>query len=262
MRKLFALVLVLLFLPCCTLAEETASALDGYRTQRGFTAYNAGTTQLGLLVHDIDSWRAGATDRPTEFYLNISPQNQLTGDMHLDIIEAVKRWNILSIGLTVHAQGDSRQLVVSDRGVKGVRSFGLLRSAGPDYDALLNQAAQVLGYRPGDMNFLGKQSVRAVLEWQGDSIVVTAPETLAQLDALIGGATPAAGRVDGSFNAFLTVQYLDGDSASIALSTGGAGTCFYRGVYFRCGDQSQLLRLFGLTPDAFSILTNGGAVDA
>lgn len=262
MKRLAALILILIFVPVCSLAEESASALDLYRAQKGFSARNDGTTQMGLLVHDIDSWRAGATDRPTEFYMNIAPQNQLSGDMHCDIIEAVKRWNILSIGLTVYAQGDSRQLVVSDRGVKGVRSFDLLRSAGPDYDALLDQAAGVLGYRLGDVNFLGKQSVRAVLEWQGDSIVIVDPATLAQLDALLNGATPATSAIDGPYNAFLTLQYADGDSASIALATGGAGAGFYRGVYFRYGDQSQLLGLFGLTSEAFSILTNGGAVDA
>lgn len=263
-KRLAVLILIpiLALLPCCALAAEPASALADYQAQKGFSAYNAGTNQLGILVHDLESWRAGATDRPTEFYLNIMPQRQLCGDRHCDIIEAVKRYNILSIGLTLHAQGDSRQLVVSDRGVKGVRSYDLLRSAGSDYDALLNLASGVLGYPPGNMNFLGKRSVHAVLEWRDDSIIVTDGATLAQLDALLNGAVPAGGRIDGAFNAFLTLQYADGDSASIALSTEGAGACFYRGMFFRYGEENRLLGLFGLTGEAFSILTGGEAAEA
>ena len=155
MRRLSCLVLALALLLGCAHAEVDAATLDSYRAEKGFSARNPGTTQLGVMVHDIDTWRAGATDRPTEFYLNIQPPAQLIGESHLDIIEAVKKWDILSTGLRVYAQGETSELVISDRGVKGVRSFDLLRSAGADYDALIDRATAVLGYRPGDMSFAG-----------------------------------------------------------------------------------------------------------
>lgn len=263
MKRLVAamLSLILMLLPCMAVAEESPGAQDAYRARMGFSARNPGTTQLGILVHDVDSWRAGATDRPTEFYLNILPQNQLTGGAQMDIVEAVQRYTLLSFGLTVYAQGDSSQLVVSDRGVKGVRSYDLLRSAGPGYDALVAQAAELLGYRPGDMNFAGKHSVRAELAWPGDSIVLADPATLAQLDDILAACTPCAA-IDGPFNAFLTLNFADGDSAGIALSTDGAAACFYRGVYFRYDGELRLPGLFGLTDEAFHILTNGESADA
>ena len=263
MKRLVAamLSLILMLPPCLAVAEESPGAQDAYRARMGFSARNPGTTQLGILVHDVDSWRAGATDRPTEFYLNILPQNQLTGGAQMDIVEAVQRYTLLSFGLTVYAQGDSSQLVVSDRGVKGVRSYDLLRSAGPDYDALVAQAAELLGYRPGDMNVAGKHSVRAELAWPGDSIVLADPATLAQLDDILAACTPCAA-IDGPFNAFLTLNFADGDSAGIALSTDGAAACFYRGVYFRYDGELRLPGPFGLTDEAFHILTNGESADA
>lgn len=262
MRRLVCLILALALLACCAHAEVDAAARERYCAEKGFTNYNPGTTQLGVLVHDVETWRSGATDRPTEFYLNIQPQRQLCGDAQLDIIEAVKRWNILSTGLRVYAQGEVLELVVSDQGVKGVRSFDLLRSVGPDFDALVEQAAGVLGYRPCDMNFAGKHSVRAELEWQGDSLVLMDAASLDQLDEIIGAAEATAGRIDGPFNAFLTLNFADGDSASIALSTDGTAAFFYRGVFLRYGDADALLNLFGLTGDAFQILTNGESEDA
>ena len=255
MRRLACLILALALLACCAHAEVDEAARARYCAEKGFSTYNPGTTQLGVLVHDVETWRSGATDRPTEFYLNIQPPRQLCGDAQLDIIEAVKKWNILSTGLRVYAQGEILELVVSDQGVKGVRSFDLLRSVGPDYDALVEHAASVLGYRPCDMNFAGKRSVRAELAWQGDSIVLIDGAALEQMDGIIAGAEATSGRIDGPFNAFLTLSYPDGDSASLALSTDGSAAFFYRGAFFRYGDEDALLGLFGLTGDAFRLLT-------
>lgn len=255
MRRLACLILIPALVSCCALAELDAVARGNYLLEQGFSNYNPGTTQLGVLVHSIETWRSGVTDRPTEFYLNLQPQKQLCGDMHLDIIEAVQKWKILSTGLRVRSQGEDLELVVSDQGVKGVRSFDLLRSVGPDYDALVEHAASVLGYRPCDMNFAGKRSVRAELAWQGDSIVLMDGAALEQMDGIIAGAEATSGRIDGPFNAFLTLSYPDGDSASLALSTDGSAAFFYRGAFFRYGDEDALLGLFGLTGDAFRLLT-------
>lgn len=262
MRKFACLILALALLLCCAHAEVDAAAQESYRAEKRFSARNPGTTQLGVLVHDIDTWRAGATDRPTEFYLNLQPQTQLCGDAKLDIIEAVKKWDILSTGLRVYTQGEVQELVISDQGVKGVRSFDLLHSAGPDYDTLVEQAAGVLGYRPGDMNFAGKHSVRAVLEWRGDSIVLMDGVALDRLDGILNACSPSAARIDGPFNAFLTLSYADGDSASIAVATDGTAALFYRGAFLRYEGEDALLSLFGLTGDAFHILTNGETEDA
>ena len=65
MRRLSCLVLALALLLGCAHAEVDAATLDSYRAEKGFSARNPGTTQLGVMVHDIDTWRAGATDRPT-----------------------------------------------------------------------------------------------------------------------------------------------------------------------------------------------------
>ena len=262
MRRLSCLVLALALLLGCAHAEVDAATLDSCRAEKGFSARNPGTTQLGVMVHDIDTWRAGATDRPTEFYLNIQPPAQLIGESHLDIIEAVKKWDILSTGLRVYAQGETSELVISDRGVKGVRSFDLLRSAGADYDALIDRATAVLGYRPGDMSFAGKHSVRAVLEWKGDSIVLMDGASLERLDGILNACSPTSARIDGPFNAFLTLNYADGDSASIAMATDGTAALFYRGAFLRYEGEDALLGLFDLTSDAFHILTNGETADA
>ena len=143
-----------------------------------------------------------------------------------------------------------------------MRSFDLLRSAGADYDALIDRATAVLGYRPGDMSFAGKHSVRAVLEWKGDSIVLMDGASLERLDGILNACSPTSARIDGPFNAFLTLNYADGDSASIAMATDGTAALFYRGAFLRYEGEDALLGLFDLTSDAFHILTNGETADA
>ena len=101
-----------------------------------------------------------------------------------------------------------------------------------------------------------------MLEWKGDSIVLMDGASLERLDGILNACSPTSARIDGPFNAFLTLNYADGDSASIAMATDGTAALFYRGAFLRYEGEDALLGLFDLTSDAFHILTNGETADA
>ena len=240
--------------PCATsdshileAASPEGRARMAYRRAHGFVEEDKGRPQLALMVHDVESWRAGATDQPTTFYLDVDVPQDLTRSRTLSGAEA-ERYGRVPIGAYLCEGESRRELAVSGAGVKGVVSYDPLRiaEAGPGYDALLNRAEAALGYRPGEMDFLGKRSVRATLEWQAgwtrteegiarwaaDSQVLEDAEGLRRLDALLNGADFTLGSVNCPSPAFLTLEYDDGSYASLAVAINSFSLFFYRGVCF------------------------------
>lgn len=228
-------------------ASREGRARMAYRCAHGFVEEDRSRPQLALMVHDIDSWRAGATDQPTTFYLDVDAPQDLTHSRTLSGAEA-ERYGRVPIGAYLCEGESRRELAVSGAGVKGVVSYDPLRvaEAGPGYDALLSWAEAALGYRPGEMDFLGKRSVRATFEWQAGSMrtqdgllrwtagaqVLEDAEGLRRLDALLNGADFTLGSVNCPAPAFLTLEYDDGSSASLAVAVNSFSLFFYRGVCF------------------------------
>lgn len=232
-----------------------------YAREHGFSAQDKNRPQLCMYVHNIDTWRAGATDQPYAFYLDIDLPEELMGESFLEEDELI-RFTRIPIGLCVREYEDSfnsRELVVSQNGIKAVETNDphRLYEAGPGYDALVDRAAEVLGYRPGDMDFLGEDSIRATLEWKDNSVSIEDAEALDQLDAMLGKADFSVGSVNCPSPCFLTVEYADGSSISMAVAINSFDLFFYNGMYFTAGD-GELLELFNLDAENLNIELFGG----
>lgn len=261
--KKICLLLCVIFLLGTAGAKTLQEALQ---EQMGFVEYDESETQLGMFIHNIDSWRAGETWEPVVRYVNIDVPKQLLGERSMDSADAFKKYAVTDLGLFVMQDGDFYDLLVSGDDVKGVFHDRMIYEAGPDYDILMERAEQILGYRPGDMDFLGKTSVRATIEWlpgshplyddrgwsaehrswKGGSIAVEG-EALRKLDAALNGADFGVGSVNCPSDIFLTVEYSDGSSASMAVAMNSFDLLFYRGVCFSLEEDGFLLDFFDFT---------------
>lgn len=244
-----------------TAANATLRAQMVYAREHGFDAEDKSRPQLCMYVHNIDTWRAGATDQPYCFYLDLDVPEDLTGEKFLEEDELIQ-FTRIPIGLYVKEDEDYRnnlELVISESGVKAVETDNphRLYEAGPGYDALVNLAAEVLGYRPGEADFLGKDSVRATLEWQDGSVCIEDPGKLDKLDAMFSKADFTVGSVNCPSPCFLTVEYTDGSSASMAVAINSFDLFFYNGLYFTAGD-GELLELFNLEEEKMNLKLFGG----
>jgi len=244
-----------------TAANPTLRAQMVYAREHGFDAEDKSRPQLCMYVHNIDTWRAGATDQPYAFYLNLDVPEDLMGETFLEEAELIQ-FTRIPIGLYVREDGDylnERELVVSQSGMKAVETNNphRLYEAGPGYDALVNLAAEVLGYRPGDMGFLGKKSIRATLEWQDNSVCIEDAEKLRQLDEMFSKADFSVGSVNCPSPCFLTMEYADGSSASMAVAINSFDLFFHNGLYFTAGN-GELLDLFDLKEEDLNINLFGG----
>ena len=242
-------------------AAAAQTPREAYQEQMGFVDYDESCAQLGMFVHNIDTWRAGATREPIAFYMNIEEPKALLGERSMDSAEAFQRYDVTDLGLFVMQGGDFKNLLVSEGGMKGVFHNCRIYEAGADYDILMERAEQILGYRPGDMDFLGKTSVRATIEWlpashplydhwageerswSGGSVTVEG-EALQRLDAALNGADFTVGSVNCPSDIFLTVEYSDGSSASMAVAMNSFDLLFYRGVCFSLEEDGFLLDFF------------------
>lgn len=244
-----------------TAANATLRAQMVYAQEHGFSAEDKSRPQLCMYVHNIDTWRAGATDQPNCFYLDLDVPEDLTGEKFLEEDELIQ-FTRIPIGLYVKEDEDYRnnlELVVSPSGMKAVETNDphRLYEAGPGYDTLVNLATEVLGYRPGEADFLGKDSVRATLEWQDGSVCIEDPGKLDKLDAMFSRADFTVGSVNCPSPCFLTMEYADGSSASMAVAINSFDLFFYNGLYFTAGD-GELLELFNLEEENMNLKLFGG----
>ena len=262
-RKILKGICLLLSLLCLSCGACAETPLDAYRAQMGFVEYDESKTQLGMFIHNIDSWRAGVTWEPVTFYMDVEAPKQLLGERSMPSADAFKKYAVTDLGLFVMQDGDFYDLLVSGDGAKGVFHDRMIYEAGSDYDILMERAEQILGYRPGDMDFLGKTSVRATIEWlpgshplyddrgwsaehrnwKGGSITIEG-EALQALDAALNGADFSVGNVNCPSDLFLTVEYSDGSSASMAVAMNSFDLLFYRGVCFSLEQDGFLLDFF------------------
>ena len=229
-----------------------------YAREKGFDAEDKNRPQLCMYVHNIDSWRAGATDQPACFYLDIDMPEGLTGDQFMEENQLIQ-FTRIPIGLCVSENENDCELVVSQSGVKAVETGEphRLYAAGPGYDTLLEIAEAVLGYRPGEADFLSKDSVRATLEWQDGSVSIEDSEALDRLDAMLREADFSVGSVNCPSPCFLTLEYADGSSASMAVAVNSFDLFFYNGLYFTAGG-GKLIDLFNLKEENLNINLFGG----
>lgn len=244
-----------------TAANAKLRAQMVYAREHGFDAEDKSRPQLCMYVHNIDTWRAGATDQPYCFYLDLDVPEDLTGEKFLEEDELI-HFTRIPIGLYVKEDEDYRnnlELVISESGVKAVETDNphRLYEAGPGYDTLVNLAAEVLGYRPGEADFLGKDSIRATLEWQDGSVCIEDPGKLDKLDAMFSRADFTVGSVNCPSPCFLTMEYADGSSASMAVAINSFDLFFYNGLYFTAGD-GELLELFNLEEENMNLKLFGG----
>lgn len=244
-----------------TAANAKLRAQMVYAREHGFDAEDRSRPQLCMYLHNIDTWRAGATDQPAMFYLNVDVPEDLISESFLEEDELIQ-FTRIPIGLYVREDGDylnDRNLVISESGIKAVETNDphRLYEAGPGYDALVDRAAEVLGYRPGNMDFLGEDSIRATLEWKDNSVSIQDAEALDQLDAMLRKADFTVGSVNCPSPCFLTVEYADGSSISMAVAINSFDLFFYNGMYFTAGD-GELLELFNLDAENLNIELFGG----
>ena len=241
-----------------------------WRAEKGFDAEDLSRPQLVVEVHNLDSWMAGTTNQPTGFCLNIDEPKDLLGKESMPRAEAAEKFAIIPIGVYLRQpDGSMWELVLSADGQKGVFTEDKLYLAGPGFDRLLDRAEAVLGYRPGDMDFTQKQSVRAVCRWQAGSmsfendgavqqkswnageLVLTDAEKLRALDAMLASADFTVGSVNCPSSFFLTLEYADGSSASLAVAVNSFDLFFYRGEYFEIADAEAFMSLFDLKNSEF-----------
>lgn len=229
-----------------------------YAREHGFSAGDKTRPQLCMYIHSIDTWRAGATDQPCAFYLDADIPEDLTGEKFLEKDELIE-FTRIPIGLYVQEGENSCELVISENGVKAVETGDphRLYEAGPGYDALVDRAAEVLGYRPGDMLFPGGDSIRATLEWQDGSACIEDAEKLERLDEMFRNADFTVGSVNCPSPCFLTIEYADGSSASMAVAINSFDLFFCNGLYFTAGD-GELPELFNLKEEDLNIKLFGG----
>ena len=242
MKKLLMIALALMLL-CGTACAD--ARLD-YARQKGYSMEDEGRVQLCIAVHNIESWRMGATKEPTYFYLDVEMPADLTGEKYLEE-DALIRHTRIPVGLQLCDGDDEWELVLSEEGVKGVEIYEphLLYEAGAAWDALMDMAEKVLGYRPGDMDFMGRKIVRAALEWQDGCVGIDDEAKLRRLDAMFQNADFSVGSVNCPSPCFLTMEFEDGTSASIAVAINSYELFFYRGMHFTAGD-GELIELFDL----------------
>lgn len=252
-------------------ADAQGRAQLQYAAKKGFSAKNDRRSQLCFTIHNLETWRAGATDQPSSFYLDMTPPENLFGESYLDE-EALSRFTRIPIGLYIFDGETVCEMVFSEDGVAGIETSEphRLYAAGSGYDSVLNLAEKLLGYRPGTIDFLGKTSVHAHLEWQesrwtqydeisGQAISMGWPagsvdladdQHLRRLDAMLNDADFSIGSVNCPSDLFLVVDYSDGSSADFAVAMNSFDLFFRNGMYFTAG-SGELVDLFDLKNTSF-----------
>lgn len=240
-----------------------------YRSKNGFSAEGETRAQLCFPLHNIESWKSGATKQPHSFYLNVDVPKNVIGSRYMGQQDLIK-FTRIPIGLYLRDGEERYELVISETDAKGVITDDPLRlyEAGTGFDRLLDMAEKALGYRPGEIDFQNRHAVGAQLEWlagelhfeSGETTACTQwnagrtelsdPEALGRLDALMNSADFSVGSVNCPSDLFLTIDYDDGGSESFAVATNSYELFFHNGMYFTVEDNS-LLDIFNFRETEF-----------
>lgn len=120
------------------------------------------------------------------------------------------------------------------------------QDAAPLYE-LCAAAARDLGWQEAVRPEHLKGITAAALSIGGQSISLTEPEKLQQLESLLSGSTKLLMGAGCPFGAELALTLADGKDCTIALATDSCGTWRSQGVYFEFGSVSKpLFDLFGI----------------
>jgi len=230
---------------------EDGRARLAFRNGNGFVARDPEKAQIGVMVHSGDSWRSGATNEPIMFYIDAPSGLQLIGDESVPRAEAFQKWDVIPLGVYVYEGEECYELVVSPDGKTGVLDSENLCSAGSDYARVLDLAELALGYRPGEMDFIGKDVTRAAFTWEGGETVVTDADALAAIRDVLQDADCTVGSVKCPSPAFLVLEFADGTKAELAVAINSFDLFFYRGVCFKAGEGEKFLELFGVKDTEF-----------
>ncbi len=223
---------------------------------------------IGIFIHNKESWQSGATDQPLVFYTNVNAPESLFGDRYLDR-EVYQGYDRIPLGIYYQNGEIYWEFAISEGGVYGLENGdqGKLYSVGPAFAPLLDEIAAKLGYRPGDMSFIGKTPVRASFEWQAGEITtekdggymitswgagavsIDDAAKLEKLTQLIDTADFTVGSVNCPSSAFMTVEYSDGSCASFAVAVNSFNLFFRNGVLF--ATEEDIIDLFGIRETEF-----------
>ena len=247
-----------------------------YGKEKGFSCEDESRAQLCFPVHNLESWGRNATDQPHSFYMDVEVPGEVAGPRWLEQEDLIQ-FTRIPIGLYLKDGKTRCRLVISESGVKGVVTDDPLRlyEAGPGYDILVEMAGKALGYRPGQVDFPGKKSVRAEMKWHAGEmyfeggegpvrtrwnagrVELSDPKSLARLDALMNTADFSVGSVNCPSDLFLVIDYDDGSSADFAVATNSYELFFHNGMYFTVEDDS-LLDIFSFRETEFYRESMGG----
>lgn len=231
-------------------AEPMHRAQLFYAAEHGFSLLgNDQSSQMVFPVHSKKSWQAGATREPIHFHLDVALPENFLGERYLEEEDLIQYARI-PLGIQLRENGRHYELVRSESGALGVETEDphRLYEAGTGWDILLDLAEGVLGYRPGEMDFIGKTGIRAELQWEGGSIVLEDAKKLAKLDKLLAAADFTVGSVNCPSPCFLSVDYSDGSHADFAVAINSFDLFFHNGMYFTAGD-GELLDIFGINTE-------------
>ena len=259
MKKWFALFLMVLIFST-SFAESDYERLQAeYAAAMGFSKENDSRPQLHVYLHNYESWKMGATWQPTAFYLDVEMPIRLLGEKSMESIHAFENYDCADMGIWLKTEGKTYSLMRTAEGVRGVHFDDRIYEAGPDFDRLLQLAESKLGYRIGDMDFLGKKIVQAQSEWLagespredetytygGGRVVITDEKRLTQLAKRLEEANYLLGSVNCPSDAFMILEFEDGSRSEIAVAINSFSTFFYRGICFdfRNGDIIDIFNL-------------------
>ena len=274
MKKWICLLLAVMLFPR-GYAEDSRAQMQEmkqiYAAEQGFDEEDASRPQLVVHLHNYDSWKAGATWEPTSFYLDVEMPIRILGEKSISLLEASEKYRRTDVGVWLRMDGETYGLVFSEDGVKGVEYGDRLYAAGPDFDRMLDIAKEALGYRPGDVDFIGKKIVRAQFEWLagesavedeiyrygGGHVVITDEKRLGRLEKMLAGADYMLGSVNCPSNAFMVLEFEDGTSAAMAVAVNAFSVFFYRGICFGF-EEGDIIDIFNLKDNVFYKAITGG----
>ena len=242
-----------------------------YALEQGFDAEDASRPQLIVYKHDYDSWKAGATNEPVPFYIDVDMPIRILGEQSMERIRAFANRRATDVGLWLKIGGEDYSLLYSEDGVRGVGYGDRVYEAGPDFEHMLDIAQEKLGYRPVDMDFVGKKIVRAKFEWlAGDSamegeiyryggghVVITDEKRLEKLQTRLKEADYMLGSVTCPSHSFMILEFEDGTSSAIAVAVNSFSTFFYHGMCFGFED-GDIIDIFNLDETVFYKAIMGG----